>query len=557
MRQSECIMNPNNAATDPPQTKSPRCVADNSLDGGGSVMARGGMGRKSTMGLLIVAVISIIVFTRVFTCLQKPVITRDGAYYVSLAEAYGVGPSDLLTSQGQEPVYPVVLHYAGEVVSRFGGAPHPQDWVKIGVLLGVVSSAMTAIGLWVLGSTIFNDIRVGLLGAFLVAVNPRLCSLSANVMTEPVFVMFLTLAVVFLVLALRNSTKWKLAGFGGLAGLAFTAALLTRKEAVLFLPVMVIFLCLPGLGLRATSRIAAGTVILVTITLLAGFYYCLGGRFFWLGDMATYWKNCLHLPSHGSTAVGLLPNAPVLAITYRDALDPYWEPFHRWLKMLTPPVAVAAVCYPFFCGYWKTSRRIWLILLLMAIYLAMTYSFGFQRNFIVGRYMVPAVLFSIPVAAAAIIGFVELLLRRRVTVSHRGRSALWLGVLAMVFVPSVVSVFSLKSDRDINTIRAAEWIEAHCPPSASVFTFDRRIPFYAGRQCVAFAPKQFGFEYGTYQDYRRCAFIVFFQCHGEEGFKNCFFDVVRENNLPLPRLVKSFSATADCPDAYQVEIYQL
>ena len=141
------------------------------------------------------------------------------------------------------PLYPLLL----SVVSLVGGV-HLLAHRLVGVVLGSVSVALIA----VLGKRLGGE-RAGLIAASLAAVYPPLITADGSVMSEPVYVM---IVIVALLLALRPPTIRTALALGAVIGLG----ILTRTEALFLL----IFLLWP---LRRRWPLIAATVVAAAIVI--------------------------------------------------------------------------------------------------------------------------------------------------------------------------------------------------------------------------------------------------------------------------------------------------
>jgi hypothetical protein len=158
-----------------------------------------------------------------FALRPPPFITPDSQGYFlpgwELAHGLGFGPELRRT-----PTYPLFI---GLVVFLLGDDLRGLTLAQHG--LGVLTAGLT----YTLGRRAFGRLA-GLLAGFAVALSGPLLVYEHTLMTEALFTLLVTLAVLMALLALRRPTRGRLLA----AGLALAAASLTRPVAEVLLPLL-------------------------------------------------------------------------------------------------------------------------------------------------------------------------------------------------------------------------------------------------------------------------------------------------------------------------------
>ena len=207
--------------------------------------------------------------------------------------------------------------------------------------------------------------------------------------------------------------------------------------------------------------------------------------------------------------------------------------------------------YSFVRRKYHTDGTIYLPIGIMLAYLAIIYVHSLGLGFFVGRYLLPAVVLTMPIAAAVIAILAQATyhyLFDRQNLSKRQAYLLSTCVVLIIALPSLVSAARPNTSKALTILDAARWVKANSEPTDRIFTWERRIPFYAQRQAVQWNPWRF-----LGKDYRKTAFVVFFQTRGEQWIKDRFFKVLDGGKLPVPKLVKTFRQD----HCYDVLVYRL
>jgi 4-amino-4-deoxy-L-arabinose transferase-like glycosyltransferase len=215
-------------------------------------------------GLWLAAIVAAGVAIRVVQTLLvapwPPGFFNDEAYYQAMAEliARGEGfvrPGEFLgegisiPTAERPPLYPIAL--AGLVEIGAGG----EDPMR---LLGALSGGATIAILGLLGRQLAGD-RAGLVAAGLAAVYPTLIAADGALMTESLYGMFAAAALLLAQRLLDEPSAGRAALLGAVIGLGA----LTRGEALILLPLLLVPLLRRPRGLKAAAVACLAFVVVV------------------------------------------------------------------------------------------------------------------------------------------------------------------------------------------------------------------------------------------------------------------------------------------------------
>jgi len=242
------------------------------------------------------------------------------------------------------------------------------------------------------------------------------------------------------------------------------------------------------------------------------------------------------------------------ATTLRNWTDFTWEPIHHWLKLCGWPLALAAAAFPLLRRRRPTGRTVVLLAGVVAGYLGVVYVHSLGKGFFVGRYMLPAVVAAMPIAAATLDTIVRWVRAGLVGRGWSGRRAALLCTTGLVVAlsPNLVGMLLPIPSKALSILQAADWLHSHSGPNDLVFTGEERIAFYAQRPLRLYQPFRFDREYRDKQDYRSATFIALYYYKGEEHLMDRFFRFLEGTKRPLPELVETIAP----PHTYPVRIYR-
>ena len=283
--------------------------------------------------------ILLVLATRIGYRYHCPIVTRDAVEFIQWAQTSRTDINQLLTSNVQEPLYPLLLSLSATVPQIMGIDPI-RCWEYAGVTLGIIGTLVILAAVYLIGKHLFNE-KVGLLAAFFAALIPKLIAISASGMSEPVFLAFLSISTASMLVACRGSKLARVL-MPLAAGMLAVASFLTRKEGLILLPLYVIFLMLPVLKMAWRKRLLVGALLLVGVAVSLWGYAGTGGKVHWLKGYQRFWKI--------RTFAAIAPDAPfqkipeadkplAIAKTFHTRSDFLWEPIHRWFKLCPRPIA--------------------------------------------------------------------------------------------------------------------------------------------------------------------------------------------------------------------------
>jgi 4-amino-4-deoxy-L-arabinose transferase-like glycosyltransferase len=334
----------------------------------------------------------------------------------------------------------------------------------------------TLICLWLLYAIgkYLHSPAAGLWAAFFLAILPYGVEYSINGLSELPYAAFLLLSV-YLVLRAKEKKERLLML---LAGVSVSILILTRKEGIILIPIMVLYiLCRRSIVFKQKFKISA--FFLIGTGLLLGSYYLIGGRFYWFSDYVRLLAKLTHQIFSQQAYTG----------EERSIFALYW--IGKKYEFLTLPVggffklsgfipAILFVTYLFKQRRLNVNSGINLLILYASLHFAMICAQTILAKFLVTRYLFPVCMILFPIAG---IMMVELLgrinLKSGKSINHHRIGLIVAQILAFLFILETIQ--NGFTSRHPETLTAAKWLEANTPVNTLIFTTDDRVGFYSRR----------------------------------------------------------------------------
>ncbi|MCG8592300.1 MAG: glycosyltransferase family 39 protein [Proteobacteria bacterium] len=432
-------------------------------------------------GRVLAGIALLAVLIRTLSAARLGVISNDGPLFLWLAEALAEGRLWDVLAHPYHPLYPGLV-----AVGHVLGLPVEGAALAISVLAGGVSVIL----LYALVRDAFGS-AIGLLAAGLLAIHPLAISVSADVLSDGLYLALFLAAFWCLWRALeRHPGGWAFA-----TGLAAGVAYLTRPEG---LGVALLGCAYAGAlalrGLWSWRRTAAwGALVALGVASVAGPYL-----------VALRWEHGhWMLTPKKSVAVwlGVTDKAPELGESSIPGVVPSLpragEPARG-----TPAVRTSELVGALRAGlgttYWlllalglvrirgRPSRRGWLLGMLVAGYALVWIALATQSGYLSRRHVLPPLvpLFGYVALATAWLGtWLGRLLEGRSGLSLRGWRPLALG-LALVAILMLPRQIEARRGERLAERRAAEWLRDQDRASGAVAAGKMRIAYYAGEPFV-------------------------------------------------------------------------
>jgi len=498
--------------------------------------------------ILILAVIIPLHFWSV-----SPILNPDGVGFIRLAASTQDHVRDLLQSDWQEPLYPLLLGITQRLTSLFT-SDFILSWSYAGLSLGVLGTILCSLAVFLITKKLFG-VLPGILSATIVTILPELVEVSANTMTEPLFLGLLLLSAYFFLSAISTRTVSGSIFLVAFCCLFLMASFLVRKEALAIFPVYVIYLLVPKTMPTLKSRILLFVFLPIGLGLCFGGYLLIGGKVQWI---ETYYRAWIHKQFilNFNDLWEFRPfdfNSIELAKTIRTPWDLYWGPFHGWLKTCPCTVALAAMVYPLITPKHHKSPRVWLLFGVIGIFILIVYIHSLNRSYFVSRYLLPAVLFTIPIGSVVVLRLAIFFCHSLPQISLRYRILSVFFALLLLLAPAWIPCFFPRPHKSLNILAAAEWVNDNVRSDQQILTPDSRILFYSQRNNAPYWPDVF--EAGLAQDkmyYQQFSYFIFPNIRGEEWKQKRFFQCLKTHNIPEPLLVKRIGK----PGQLDILIYQ-
>jgi Predicted membrane protein (DUF2142) len=193
----------------------------------------------------------------------------------------GIERLDRLPDMSREPVYfdrgvgvvhPPLYHLVAAVGDWAAGDASiltRLQWVRV---VTTLFGALTVYAAWLLAAQVFRDVRLQLLSAFIVAVQPMLAFLSGIANHDPALIAFSTLALAMMAFILRTPPR---ASQGVWLGGALVLALFVKGSALALIPVALLAYLGQWLVYRDRWRevLRSGVLALGLVVVLTAWWY--------------------------------------------------------------------------------------------------------------------------------------------------------------------------------------------------------------------------------------------------------------------------------------------
>lgn len=188
---------------------------------------------------------------RYFALPQNAVINGDGVYYASLGKKLILGNISDGISAYWSPIYSLLLGVTYLFTHEFESA---------GRIVSLVAGSFLIVPTYILLTNFFGK-AAAYIGSILVVVHPLLITSSGWVMTESLYALIFTTAIISGWIALENSRAYIFL----LTGCLFGAAFLTKPESIGFVALFLMIVVVSGLtkpGWEVKRAITAGLIFL-------------------------------------------------------------------------------------------------------------------------------------------------------------------------------------------------------------------------------------------------------------------------------------------------------
>ncbi|HZW29651.1 MAG TPA: glycosyltransferase family 39 protein [Isosphaeraceae bacterium] len=267
-------------------------------------------------------------------------VPTDG--YVEIAQnilaGKGFAPTPMRHWFFRTPGYPLFIAAVLSVV------PPSGRYIALEVAQGALSLATCGL-VYLIANAVFGR-RAAFAGAVLFALSPSYTAYSMEVLSETLLIVLVALAALMAIRLSRTADVRTALGFG----LVWGAAALTRPEAIVLVPLLLLPVLLAR-DLALTAKIQAGAcAALGTVAILAPWVarnYQVYGTFVLsapLGGNGLFAGTYPHPPLYGRGWYGTVPNAIHFTQTpeYREITRPFWDPafVEQAAKLSDPDVVV-------------------------------------------------------------------------------------------------------------------------------------------------------------------------------------------------------------------------
>lgn len=425
---------------------------------------------------LLIVLLSLLL--KVALLLQGKVINPDAVIYIAAAKKHAHGLFNEGLHYYRMPFYPLLLALTHVVI---------PDWILAGQLLTIIPLVLALWPLYTLTQRLFNR-ESALWTMLLFAVLPAFNTVSTSIMRDPLFLLFVLSALLFLVVCYQDRRPKAMIGFS----LFTVLAVMTRIEGVL-LPVIALVVLfvfwrrsLPG---AFQVRTVAG-LILIPLA-LAAMLWGLGplgiNASLRLSEVSIWITSLVSLEiftgyQHLMQALKALQQTLPRSALTGNLLETtrHYAPL-IYVVGLTE-IITRSIFPTSLLAFWAFRRREkktvpldrWLILLPWVAFVLLNLLFLLKMNFVQGRYLWIPIVLSLPW-----IGYgVSLWWQQR----DNRKFVATLVIMLILLAPLSKTVAVAAKPQDTTIVEAGLWLRDYDPlRQLAILYNDRRLPLYADR----------------------------------------------------------------------------
>ncbi len=410
---------------------------------------------------------------RCFDFNMQTIVTRDSVNFVEQTCRFLNNPKSIIIEGNQEPVHIValagILKFFYPNIRMKHPYQHPEIWEKVLFIDGLIFSIINIILIFMLTNLLWTNPWCGLLSATLYAVHKEICIYSIWGLCEPIYITFILLSAYLIYITIQSNTIKATITYAILAGIVSFMMTMTRKEGLLIVSAILLFLI-------ASSKVANKKQTIIgfissLIVMLTSYLFLLNGRFPWY---EFFWEKTID-----------------------------WGRLHRWLNISDTVLAIckpSPICIftgisliygllikggyiptPLVIGYLWSRKKLKPNLpdgLLWLIAIAQICAFQFYlivRGWYVGRYLVPASIVLLPFSAV----FLQYLLKSLPSIHLK---KLMIASIIIAMTGQCVYRFVRKPRGYSREIRStSNWLNKNTPQNAIIICDDCRVGFYSKR----------------------------------------------------------------------------
>jgi hypothetical protein len=397
---------------------------------------------------------------------------RDTVNFIVCADKFS---AESLRDTVQEPLHPLILRAVHTILfprDVSGPVLNQPAWELTVFATGMI---FTLISLWLLFAIgqYLHSPAAGLWAAFFLAVIPYGTAYSIHGLSELPFLAMLLLSLLLVMKSLKKNA-WLIF----VAGICTAMLFLCRKEGLILIPVILLYLlCLREITFSRKTRLAGLFLLGAGILFIA--YLLLGGQFYWASDYIETLQKLTHR-RFGMQAC-LCDSDYILALHwFRRKYDFLTMPLAGWFKLSGFVPAILFLIYLFKRRSIRIKPGAGLLITFAAFHLLIVIPQNLIANFFVTRYLFPVCIVLFPIAGLML---AEILIKINVNcgkpAEHR-RAGL---IFAFIFTAALVAetIQNCYTDRHSEITQAADWLRIMTPSDSSVYTTDDRIAFYGNR----------------------------------------------------------------------------
>lgn len=396
---------------------------------------------------------------------------RDSVNFIVHAAQFS---TESLRDKIQEPMHPLILKGIHRVLfprEADSKALNQSSWEFSVFVDGLL---FTLICLWLLfaiGRHLHSP-EAGLWAAFFLAIMPYGVEYSINGLSE---FPFLALLLLSMYLVLKSQVQY--GGWMFLAGLCSGLIVLTRKEGIVLIPVILLYLFFRRKTQEARP-LRSAVFFAVAIVGVVVTYYLIGGRLYWIDRyLEVLWK--ITNRRFGLQAMG--DEHYVLGLHWIENYHDYLtRPLGGWFKLSGFFPAILFVIYLVKRRSLKINPGAGLLVGYAGAHVLMTLSHNLITKCFVTRYLFPVCIVLLPLAGIMLTEIlIHINLKYGKPATHR-KAGLITGFIFLAVLTGE-TIQNGYSSRHPEILAAARWLGQNVEENTLVFTSDDRVGFYSGR----------------------------------------------------------------------------
>ena len=432
--------------------------------------------------LLILLLIGLVI--GIYLIASTVIISKDGVFYIERAQRIKEDP---MTALSQRPSgYELMILVAHGAYEKITGDTSVHGWIIAGQSTTLLCKLLAIAGLYLAGSLLVGK-RYSFWACFILLFLPEPIHLGVDILREWPNLCFMSFAFFLILYGFKKRHVWAFCLFGFLGGLSFYI----RPES--FLLIIITSVLLVFFGIKSTRYYSRAGALAGLGLLILGF---VGPFLAYAGYSGKL--NTRYLESYQTRASSAFQNffaessdMPIVnkSKTSRNrSLSIFFYELHKeggelLMWFFSPFLAIGL-----YCRLRKTAdpfERFFVITFALMTCVLLLFRYWYAQPTVSGRWVLPLICltaFYIPIGIKESVDWAANKNSRTTENSEK-----WFLVITtagiLLCLPKLLKPLGFEK-REYR--QAACWLEENTRPNELIYTFDRRIPFYAERKYILY-----------------------------------------------------------------------